>query len=212
VALTYVLPVAALGWARIDVSGWTTGSWVTAAEAVGGRALGVAVVVGGVVCAVGMFNALILSYSRVPMVLAEDGILPAWFGRRHPRTGAPWAAIVACAFAYAAALRLGFRRLVTLDIMFYGLSLVVEFVALVVLRVREPARPRPFRVPGGLFGAIAIGVPPTVLIGLALWEGRGERVGSLSAFWLGALLLAVGPALYVVGRRQRARAASASTD
>ena len=140
------------------------------------------------------------------MVLAEDGYLPSWFARRHPRTGAPWVAIIACALAYTAALRIGFGRLVELDVMLYGLSLVLEFVALVALRLREPSLPRPFRVPGGVAGAIAVGVPPTLLIAIALWQGRGDRIGSLSALGLGGLLLAIGVVVYgLSSRRRRAR-------
>jgi amino acid transporter len=137
-------------------------------------------------------------------VLAEDGFLPSWFARRT-RAGAPWVAIVACALAYTAALRLGFERLVELDVMLYGLSLVLEFVALVALRLREPSLPRPFRVPGGLAGVIAISVPPTLMILIALWQGRDDRVGSLSALSLGVLVLAAGPLLYALSRK-RARA------
>ena len=44
-----------------------------------------------------------------------------------------------------------------LDILLYGASLVLEFLALIVLRIREPQLLRPFRVPGGMFGAIAVG-------------------------------------------------------
>jgi hypothetical protein len=44
---------------------------------------------------------------------------------------------------------LRFESLVTLDIMLCGASLVLEFAALVVLRIRRPEMPRPFRVPGG---------------------------------------------------------------
>jgi len=36
------------------------------------------------------------------------------------------------------ALNLGFERLVTLDIMIYGASLALEFIALICLRIREP--------------------------------------------------------------------------
>jgi len=48
-----------------------------------------------------------------------------------------------------------------------GLSILLEFAALAALRIREPGLPRPYRVPGGLFGALAIGAPP-----LALWSSR----------------------------------------
>jgi amino acid transporter len=209
VAVTYVVPVAAVGATGLDPSGWHTGSWVDAAATIGGRWLGIAVVVGGVLCALGMFNALVLSYSRLPLVLAEDGFLPQVLRRRDPRTGAPAAAVLACAAAYALALGLGFVRLVELDVMLYGLSLILELVALVVLRVREPRLPRPFRVPGGLPGVIALGVPPTALILYALYSGRAERFGALSAIALGGLLVFAGIVVYALTSRRRRSAPSA---
>ena len=50
-----------------------------------------------------------------------------------------------------------------------------------MLRLREPALPRPFRIPGGLTAAIAAGVGPALLIAFALYAARDERVGPLPA-------------------------------
>src|SRR5438552_13732658 len=122
--------------------------------------LRVALVLGGMISAFGMFNALVMSYSRLPLAMAQDGMLPKVFGKLHPRTRAPWVAIVVCAIGWACCLGLGFERLVTIDILLYGASLSLEFAALIVLRVREPELRRPFRVPGGTFGAIAVRIPP----------------------------------------------------
>ncbi len=209
VAVTYVLPVAAVGRTGLDPRGWQTGSWVDAATAIGGRWLGVAVVVGGVICAAGMFNALVLSYSRLPVVLADDGLLPRVLSRRNAKTGVPTAAVLACAAAYALALGLGFVRLVELDVMLYGLSLILEFAALAVLRVREPQLPRPFRVPGGLPGALALGLAPTALIVFAFLRGGepNDRVGALSPVALGGLLILAGIAVYALAAWRRRRLA-----
>ncbi len=207
VAITYVVPVLALWRRGVDVASWSTGAWVDAASSIGGRWLGVAVVAGGMVCGVGMFNALVMSYSRLPLALARDGLLPSVVARTHPRTGAPWVAIVLCAGAYAACLGLGFARLVELDVTLYGLSLALEFVALVALRIREPALPRPFRVPGGLGGAIAVGVIPMALLAAALLELRGESDSDGQGFWLSGALVVAGPILYVIGPRLRWRPA-----
>jgi amino acid transporter len=209
VAITYLVPVAAVSRTGLDPHGWQTGAWVDAATAIGGRWLGVAVVAGGVLSAIGMFNALVLSYSRLPMVLAQDGFLPRLLARRDGRTGAPVAAVVTCAAAYGLALGLGFVRLVELDVMLYGLSLILEFVALVALRVREPRLPRPFRVPGGLPGAIALGLPPTALIVFAFFHGGDEdqAAGALSPVALGGLLILAGVVIYALtARRRSARA------
>jgi amino acid transporter len=202
VTVTYVVPVAAVAHAGIDPSRWETGAWVDVANVLVGPWLGLAVVVGGMVCGVGMFNALLMSYSRLPPVLAEDGYLPRVLARCHPRSGAPWVSVVACCLAYASCLGLGFQRLVELDVLLYGASLMLEFVALVLLRLREPTLPRPFRVPGGLAGAIAIGVPPTMLLAAALIHGAGEAGGAF-ALSLGGVLVSCGPILYLVGRRSR---------
>ena len=71
------------------------------------------------------------------MGIAAGGMLPIAFGKTHAKTRAPWVAIVVLATGWALCLGLGFERLVTLDIILYGASLMLEFVTLVVLRIRE---------------------------------------------------------------------------
>jgi hypothetical protein len=85
----------------------------------------------------------------------------------------------------------------------YGGALVLEFVALVVLRVKEPRLIRPFKVPGGFWGTIAIGVGPTLLIGFALWAARGERVAGLPALAFAGIVAAAGPLVYLAVRTLR---------
>jgi amino acid transporter len=197
-AATYVVPVLAVSRVGVAPAEWSTGSWADVARNLGGQWLAVAVVVAGMVSAFGMLNALILSYTRIPVALAEDGFLPRVFTRRNAGNGAPWVAILVCAACWALCLGLGFERLVALDIMLYGLSLVLEFVALVVLRIRQPELPRPYRVPGGLLGAIGVGVFPTLLLGIALWNARDDRLGKVSALAFGAGVMLLGVVIYAV--------------
>jgi len=202
---SYVLPVAAAARAGIDPGRWTTGSWTEAGAALGGRLLAAAVVAGGALCGIGMFNALLLSYSRVPAALAEDGFLPRIFARRHPRTDAPTFSILACAICWTAALTLGFDRLIELDVLLYGGSLMLEFVALTTLRRREPDLARPFRIPGGIAGTVLIALGPLALLSIALVQNRGEKIGPLNALVFGGVLAAAGPVLYAASRKARAR-------
>ena len=202
IAVTYIAPVAAAAKAGIDPSKWQTGSWVAAAQAIGGKWLGLGVVVGGMLCGAGMLNALVLSYTRVPMAIAEDGYLPRALARRDKKTGAPTWSIVACAIGWCLALGLGFERLVELDILLYGLALMLEFVSLAVLRVKEPELARGYRVPGGTIGAALIGVPPFLLLVVALWRTIAQE-GFTRGLAVGLTLIAAGPVIYAVARRRR---------
>jgi amino acid transporter len=210
VVITYTLPVLAASRAGIAPASWETGSWVEVGRTVAGPALGAAIAIGGMIGALGMFNSLVLSYSRLPVVLAKDGYLPAVFTRRHFKTGAPWVAILACAAAWALALRLSLPRLFALDVILYGLSLLLEFAALLVLRIREPRLARPFRVPGGKAIALLLGLGPALLIGVAIydqsskWVPEGDDpIAPAAALLLGTLLTALGPVIYFVGRSFR---------
>jgi len=198
VALSYVLPVAAMWMTGLAPTAWETGSWADIAGLLGGPLLRIGVVLGGMISAFGMFNALVMSYSRLPLAMAQDGMLPSIFGKLQRRSRAPWVAILACAIGWALCLGLGFARLVTLDILLYGFSLMLEFAALAVLRFREPNLPRPFRVPGGLFGAIAVGIPPMLLLGFSIVRSKHEQVWNMSSFAFAMILIAAGVVAYLI--------------
>ena len=196
VALTYLLPVAAMALTGLSPRAWETGSWAEIAGMLGGNWLRVALVFGGMFSAFGMMNALVMSYSRLPLAMAQDGMLPGVFARLHPRTRAPWVAILVCALGWAVCLGLDFERLVTIDILLSGASVLLEFAALVALRYREPELARPFRVPGGLAGAWLAGVFPLLLLGIAAAHGQRESVLGVSALTVGILLIVSGLVVY----------------
>jgi amino acid transporter len=108
----------------------------------------------------------------------------------------PWVSVLACAAIWALALRFSFERLISIDLVLYGAALLLEFVALIVLRLREPELVRPFRVPGGLAGAIAVGVGPALLIAFAIWGARDEKVLGLNALFFSTLVALAGAAVY----------------
>jgi amino acid transporter len=200
VCLTYVLPFAAMWITGLPASAWETGAWADIAQLMGGPLLRIALVAGGMMSGFGMFNALVMSYSRLPLAMAQDGMLPKVFGKLHPKSRAPWVAILALAVGWGLALNLGFERLVTMDIMIYGASLALEFMALIFLRIREPELKRPFRVPGGMFGAIAVGIPPVLLLGFAIVRSQSETVLGMSSFAFGLILMGAGVVAYLINR------------
>jgi len=201
VALTYMLPVLAVALAGISAQQFNsnangdTGSWTDIARILVGPALGIAIVLGGMINGAGMFNPLMMSYSRVPYAMAEDGLLPHVLLRRNKR-GVPWASLIFCAAIWALALNFTFERLISIDLVLYGASLLLEFAALIVLRRREPNLHRPFRVPGGMPGAVAIGIFPALLIVFALWNARDEHVLGLNALLFSAIVAVAGTLAY----------------
>ena len=209
VSLTYVLPFLAVYMTGIPAATFgSDGAWGEIGGLVGGKVLGFEwlrflIVLGGMMSAFGMFNALVMSYSRLPLAMARDGMLPKVFGKMSSKTQAPWVAIVVCAACWALCLGLGFKRLITLDIMLYGASLMLEFVTLVALRIREPQLKRGFRVPGGLTGAILAGVFPFLLLILALIESDSETVLGINGLAFGTLIIVAGFVLYFATRKLR---------
>ena len=194
VAVSYILPLGAMALAGIATASFGTGDWTDVAILLGGPLLGLAMIAGGTINGFGMFNALVLSYTRLPMAMAEEGMLPRVLARRNGR-GVPWVSVLLCGAAWAAALSLSFERLISIDLILYGSSLLLEFVALIVLRVREPELERPFKA-GNLAVVSLLGVAPAVLIGYALYAARGERIGSVSSLLLASGVALAGPVLY----------------
>jgi amino acid transporter len=209
VTITYVLPFLAVRLAGVPSSAFEAeGAWATVAGVIGGKILGfewlrVLIVMGGMMSAFGMFNALVMSYSRLPLAMARDGMLPKLFAKTSTKTQAPWVAILACAGCWALCLGLKFEKLVTLDIMLYGASLMLEFVTLVVLRIREPELKRGFRVPGGLVGAVMMGVFPLLLMSLALVKSGSETVLGINGMVFGGMIIAGGFVLYAATKPLR---------
>jgi amino acid transporter len=191
VTACYVVPVTASALAGVSAAQFATGAWVEAGRMLGGNALAVAITAGGALTAIGMFNALTMSYARLPFALAQERMLPPVFARVNARR-VPWACVVALGVCWLLALGLGFTRLLVMDVVLYGASLLLEFVALAVLRAREPHLPRPFRVPGGLAVAALLGVPSAVLLGYAAWSSRAEMLGSHRAVTVCAVIALAG--------------------
>ncbi len=119
----------------------------------------------------GGFSAWFGVAARLPFVVGADRYLPAAFGRRDPRTGAPVAALGAQAVAVIALIALGqagttvkaaYDFLVSMSVLSYTLPFVFLFLAYIRLQ-KTPPPAGAWRPPGGPNAARAIGV-----IGLAV--------------------------------------------
>lgn len=214
-ALAITLPLVAVGYfipllATLGATDWTTwrdGGWPSIVrDAVGGGSFGgfIAswVALGGMVSALALFNALLLSYSRIPFVMAEDGLLPTAI-KKTDRNGTPYVAVLVSAVAYSVFVLLPLARLVVADVVLYALALALEFGALIVLRKKEPGLRGSFRIPVGRRGVIALAVLPMVIlvavVGLSFRDGEYGLPAVIGA----AVAITLGPLAYALATRSQ---------
>ena len=166
----YLLTALSVHWSGIDPTTLDSENhgFPVLGTLVGGRWLGILVAVGGMASAVGLYSAVLLSVSRVPQVMADDQLLPTWFCSLHPRFKTPYVSILVSSAIVSILVLFTFSDLVVMDIILYGAGLFLEFLALIILRVREPERPRPFRIPLNTAGLIIMILLPTAIYLIAL--------------------------------------------
>jgi amino acid transporter len=161
---------------------------------IGGRWLGILVASGGMASAIGLYSAVLLSVSRIPQVMADDQLLPAFLCALHPRFRTPYVSILASSVIVSILILFTFDDLVIMDIILYGAGLSLECISLVILRSKEPTARRPFRIPLGRYGLILLYLLPLTVYSVAL-------IGAFQAkknapFWSsersGPILLAFG--------------------
>ncbi len=199
VTLVYLIPILAVGYSGVPASKWSEGSWVSLAGAIRPW-LALPVLLTIMVSVVGQVNSLTMSYSRIPLALAQDKLAPSML-TKVSASGTPWASLLLCGAIWTMALSLSFDRILLMDILLYGASLILEFLALLVLRVREPGLIRPFRIPGGTRGAVTVAIGPCALLVLAFAVNRHERVGSMSAAMLAVIVILCGLAIYPAAKK-----------
>ncbi len=194
VTLGYLLPLLAT-LAASDWRTWADGSWPEIARAATGSAgplLAAWVALAGVVSALGLFNALLLAYSRIPFVMADDGFLPAPLARTDAN-GTPVNAVLVSALCYSAFVLVPFGRLVVADVVLYSLALFLEFGSLIVLRRREPGLRGAFRIPVGRGGVIALAAVPMAILVYLVYEGLVGGDYAWPALAGSAVAVALGP-------------------
>ncbi len=149
VILAYSLPVLIGLGITTSPSVWNeSAGWPVIAEIIGGKWLGILLALAALVSAWGLFNSQLLYVSRLPYAMAQDGWLPSIFTRTSQKTDVPIVALLVSSGITALFCALSFGKLVIIDILLYGAELSLQFIALLVLRIKHPNFPRPFRIPG----------------------------------------------------------------
>ena len=153
----------------LELAGLSTASWIVAAGAV-----------------VSMSAVLLVfqyGQPRIFYAMARDGLLPKFAAKLHPKTRIPHITTTITGLVVAAGA-LVMNDASTYDLTNIGTlaAFAVVCIGVLVLRVREPDRPRPFRVPFiwgvSLIGAGACvfvmqGLPTSAWIAFGIWMAIG---------------------------------------
>jgi amino acid transporter len=202
VVLSYLLPVIAGLSVTNDPAMWSTDAgWPVIAQLIGGRWLGSLLAAAGLVSMWALFNAQLLYVSRLPYVMACDGWLPSVLAKASPNTAVPKVAILFLCAITALFAALSFASLAVILCLLNTAALTLEFLSLIVLRVRCPEARRAFRVPGGWWGMSYVCLTPFVVAMVVLiatlreWKSYPGQL-----FVVGAVVLS-GVTLYIIRRR-----------
>jgi len=165
---TYFLPallsLAALGnWQE-----WNTAYLSKAAQLIGGSWLGFLMTVAAMLGNVSLGNATVLTSTRMPSSMAEDGYLPPVFAAKHPKYGTPWIAILISSATYALLAFQTLAQLLTVYVWLRSLVTVLTVVAAWRLRKIHPEMKRPFRIPWGNAGLAYVVIAPVIMSVVAL--------------------------------------------
>jgi amino acid transporter len=189
---TYVLPTIASLGALGNWQEWHTGYLSDAARLIGGPQLGFWMTVAAMVTNVALLNSTVLTTTRMPAAMAEDGYLPATLTRLHPRFGTPWIAIMASAVIYALLAFQTLAGLITIYIWLRSATTVLTVFSAWGMRRKHPELPRSFVVPGGRIGLSYVVIAPVVMSFVALFGSD-----AFAMRW-GPVALVLGPVVYVV--------------
>jgi amino acid transporter len=165
---TYFLPtlfsLAALG----NWSAWKVAYFSTAAQLIGGSWLGFLITIAAMLGDVSLLNATVLTSTRMPSAMSEDGYLPPIFAAKHRKYGTPWIAILISSAIYAL---LAFQTLAQLLTVYVWLRILVTILTVLAawrLRTVRPELPRPFRIPWGKLGLSYVVIAPLAMSAVAL--------------------------------------------
>ncbi|MBZ5681403.1 MAG: APC family permease [Acidobacteriia bacterium] len=189
---TYMLPIFAGLAALGDWQNWHTGYFSDAAGLIGGRWLGTWMTLAAMVGNIALLNGTVLTTTRMPFAMAEDGYLPGALTRKHPRYGTPWIAIIVSAIIYGLLARQKMTQLITVYIWLRSATTVLTVLSAWKLRRTHPEMPRAFRIPGGRAGLLYVVGAPVVMAVLAL---LGSDHFALIG---GSIAMLLGPVVYLV--------------
>ncbi|MGB7583554.1 MAG: APC family permease [Terriglobales bacterium] len=175
-ALLHVLPIPQLAASKMPAA--------DAAMAVfGGRGKQFILII-SMVAAISTINALILITPRILFAISRDGLLPHQVTTVNAGGTPSVALFLGAVVAIALALSGSFETLIAIASFLFVAVYLSGFCALFVLRVREPNRPRPFKLWGYPWTNLAVLLASAAFLAVSV---LGDRKNALIAVVLIAL-------------------------
>jgi amino acid transporter len=174
------------------------------ATIIGGHWLGALIAVGGMASCLGIYASVLLSVSRVPMVMAEDKLLPSKLNKQHKRFNTPYISIIVCSIVVSAMVHWDLEALFIIDVTIYGAGLALEYVSLIKLRINEPDTYRPFKIPLGIKGLCMVIALPTIIYFVAFTGALSSTQNGVMAALFAFILLCSAELLWQIVKRRKA--------
>jgi amino acid transporter len=193
---TYFVPTACALAALGNWQDWHTRYFSDAAQLIGGPWLGFAMTMAAAITFISILNSTVLSSTRMPFAMAEDGYLSPFLTRLHPRFGTPWVAILISAAIYAVFTWNTLTQLISVYIWLRIATSVLTVLSAWQLRRKRPDLERAFRIPWGSKGLAYAVIAPLIMSGVALIAS--DKFG----LKYGPLVLLLGPLAYFFFRRR----------
>jgi len=191
-------PMSSVGWEFPDIAHAIADKVMGVPNTPLANTLGLLVTISAILSMIGLFIGNGLGGTRVPFAMAEDGMMPSFLTRVHPRYGTPYVAIILCGVIFSIFSLQPFAFLVVVDVFLNMTVLFVQFLALWKLRFSIPHVPRK-KIPGGYFGLTLATLAPSAIIFLAIYSQLVEE--GLNSLWLALAAMGVGALLYFPIRR-----------
>jgi APA family basic amino acid/polyamine antiporter len=153
-------------------------------KAGGPKWLSVLIAFGGLAGLTSVLMVTLLGQPRIFRAMAYDGLFPASFAYIHPKTGAPTTTTIITGVTSAiGAAFLPIDVLANLTSVGTLLAFLLVAVSVIILRVREPNRERPFSLPGPILG---YGMPIMAILTILSMLILGGTVSTIArvAIWL----------------------------
>jgi amino acid transporter len=173
---------------------WEEGSLSEIATHIGGPFLTASVVVASCCTNIGMYMTELFVDSFQLLGMAELGLAPSVFAKRHSVYGTPRNAIYASVVVILLLSAFDFKDILVIDNCLSSLSVVLSLAAAVKLRTSHSKVPRPFRIPGDTTGMILLTILPVCI---AIYIAY-TSLYSLPAIIMVVIVLILGGVLYWV--------------